>query len=192
MGFLYRFLDKENNILYVGKTTKALMERLRQHNHLPTKCYQSINQIDYKEINSNADLGILETYYINKYLPIYNVDSKGEQTTSLILTDPYMDWKEFDFKAYGLNIQEHTYFDNPRKEKNKLTPEEIKEHQRLGIERAKAEGKYKGRKRKEIDKEAFEKDCIRWRQGECTAVSLMKKYNIGSPTFYRRVHEWNL
>lgn len=65
-----------------------------------------------------------------------------------------------------------------------------KELQRAGIERAKAEGKFKGRKRKEIDKEAFEKDCVLWRKGECTAISLMQKYNISSPTFYRRIREW--
>ena len=94
MGFLYRFLDIENNIIYVGKTTKALTERLRQHNHLPTVCYQSINKIDYKEINNDSDLAILENYYINQYLPLYNIDSKGQNKTSLLITDPYMDWKE--------------------------------------------------------------------------------------------------
>ena len=192
MGFLYRFIDKENNILYIGKTTKTLVERLRQHNHLPTICYQSINKIDYKEVTNESDLSILENYYINQYLPLYNIDGKGQNKTSLLIVDPYMDWKKFDFKVFNLNIQEYTYFDNPRKKQDKLTLEEIKERQRIGIERAKAEGKYKGRKRKEIDKEAFEKDCIKWRAKECTAVSIYTKYNISSQTFYRRVHEWNL
>lgn len=64
-----------------------------------------------------------------------------------------------------------------------------KELQRAGIERAKKEGKFTGRKPIQLDEELFKEDCKKWRLGECTAVSLMKKHKLSSPTFYRKVHE---
>lgn len=67
-----------------------------------------------------------------------------------------------------------------------------KELQRAGIERAKKEGKYKGKKRIEINKTLFIEACIQWRNGERTAKSVYEEFNISSQTFYRRIHEWNL
>lgn len=60
-----------------------------------------------------------------------------------------------------------------------------KELQKAGIEKAKAEGKYKGRKPKEYDKELFAKMCREWRAGERTAVSIQREFNITATTFYR-------
>ena len=70
--------------------------------------------------------------------------------------------------------------------------EHWKELQRAGIEKAKKEGKYKGRKPIEIDKSLFTEACIQWRDGKRTAKSIYKEFNISSQTFYRRIHEWNL
>ena len=44
-----------------------------------------------------------------------------------------------------------------------------RELQRAGIERAKKEGKYKGRKRIDIDEKNFIKACAQWRNKERTA-----------------------
>ena len=38
----------------------------------------------------------------------------------------------------------------------------------------------------------FEKMCAEWRQGERTAVSIYKKFDITAQTFYRWVKERNL
>lgn len=73
-----------------------------------------------------------------------------------------------------------------------LERESILTRQREGIAIAKAEGKYKGRQRIDFDKEEFEKYCKEWREGKRTAVSVMKHFNMSSPTFYRRVNELNL
>ncbi len=190
MGYLYRFLDAKNNILYVGKTNKTLVNRLHNHHHLPTACYQSISKIEYKEIDNDSDLIILENYYINQYLPFYNTNDKGQSATSLLISDSYPDWENFNFKACGINIQKHIY--SNAKSKEKLTIEERKKRQLDGIAKAKEEGKYKGRKRIDLDKEEFSQLCSEWRSGERTAKSIYKKLNISSQTFYRRVHEWNL
>lgn len=47
-----------------------------------------------------------------------------------------------------------------------------RELQKAGIEKAKAKGKYKGRKPKKYDKALFAKMCREWRAGERTAVSI--------------------
>ncbi len=53
-----------------------------------------------------------------------------------------------------------------------LERENILERQRGGIEIAKAEGKYKGRKPVEVDTELFKTVCKRWRTEEITATPL--------------------
>lgn len=66
------------------------------------------------------------------------------------------------------------------------------QRQAEGIAIAKEQGKYKGRKPKDIDKEEFKKVCAEWRQGKRTAVSIQKKFGISAQTFYRWVKEYNV
>lgn len=73
-----------------------------------------------------------------------------------------------------------------------LERENILERQREGIEIAKSEGKYKGRKPVEIDAEQFKAVCTRWRAGEITATAAMKEIGLKPNTFYRRVKEMGL
>ena len=73
-----------------------------------------------------------------------------------------------------------------------LERECILQRQAEGIAVAKANGAYKGRKPKEIDKKEFIKMCAEWRQGDRTAVSIQKKFGISAQTFYRWVKEYNV
>lgn len=73
-----------------------------------------------------------------------------------------------------------------------LERDNILEKQAEGIALAKAEGKYKGRKPKEYDKALFAKMCAEWRQGNRTAVSIQRKFDITAQTFYRWVKEQGL
>ncbi len=73
-----------------------------------------------------------------------------------------------------------------------LERENILERQREGIEIAKSEGKYKGRKPVEYDEEKFVSLCKKWRAGEMTATAVMKKLGLKPNTFYRRVKEKGL
>lgn len=61
----------------------------------------------------------------------------------------------------------------------------IRERQRQGIEIAKANGKFKGRKR--IDRENFAEVYSTWKTGEITAKQAMNILNLKPNTFYRRV-----
>lgn len=73
-----------------------------------------------------------------------------------------------------------------------LERESILERQREGIEIAKAEGKYKGRKPVEVDEAKFRAVCARWRAGEITATAAMKEVGLKPNTFYRRAKELDL
>lgn len=68
--------------------------------------------------------------------------------------------------------------------------EQMLERQREGIEIAKAAGKYKGRKRIEVDTKQFEKQYNAWKQGAQTATEAMRKLSLKPNTFYRRVAEY--
>lgn len=70
-----------------------------------------------------------------------------------------------------------------------LERESILQRQKEGIEIAKAEGKYKGRKRIDLDQKEFEKAVDDWKAGGRTATSIFKEFGISSQTFYRRVKE---
>ena len=63
----------------------------------------------------------------------------------------------------------------------------ILQRQKEGIAIAKANGKYKGRKK--IQNERFEEIYEKWKNKEITGVKAMKILNISKTTFYRRVKE---
>ena len=63
----------------------------------------------------------------------------------------------------------------------------ILQRQREGIEIAKSEGKYKGRKPEPFDEERFRTECTKWRAGEQTARETMQKLDIKPNRFYRIV-----
>lgn len=73
-----------------------------------------------------------------------------------------------------------------------LERENILQRQKEGIEIAKEQGKYKGRKPKEINEEKFKRMCAEWRRGERTAVSIQREFKITAQTFYRWVKEKNI
>jgi DNA invertase Pin-like site-specific DNA recombinase len=73
-----------------------------------------------------------------------------------------------------------------------LERENILQRQKEGIEIAKEQGKYKGRKPKEINEEKFKRMCAEWRKGERTAVSIQREFKITAQTFYRWVKEKNI
>ena len=73
-----------------------------------------------------------------------------------------------------------------------LEREYILQRQAEGIAIAKAEGKFKGKPKMEVNRDAFKRECQRWRSGEQNATVTMKKLNLKPNTFYRRVKEYGL
>lgn len=61
--------------------------------------------------------------------------------------------------------------------------------QKEGIEKAKADGKYKGRKRISVDPLLFEETVNRFQQGLITEEEALKILQLSRSTFYRRIRE---
>ena len=71
----------------------------------------------------------------------------------------------------------------------KLSESEVKEARRTEKEKAKEEGKYRGRKPIAIDRQEFETVVSLWQKGEITAREAMSRLDLKPNTFYRRLKE---
>ena len=68
----------------------------------------------------------------------------------------------------------------------------IKQRQREGIEIAKAQGKYTGRKPIPIDLDKFSKLYGEWKSKNITGRDFMRRMGLSVNTFYRRVREYEI
>ena len=75
---------------------------------------------------------------------------------------------------------------------SQLEREQLRQRQREGIEIAKAQGKYTGRKPISIDWTKFGQLYGEWKLKKITARDFMKKMDLTSNTFYRRVREYEM
>ena len=103
MAYIYRFINSDNNIIYVGKTSQTLDKRIGQHftrGHLSRECYSSIARIEYQKYKTESDALIMETFYITKYNPKYNKLQKSRDLPSLDLDT--QEWKLYrQYKTVG-------------------------------------------------------------------------------------------
>ena len=97
MAYTYRFVDTNENVIYVGYTGQTMAKRISQHftkGHLPKKCYKSIARIDYIKWDSKSDAQVMEVYYINKYHPKFNkLDKQGDRLN--IQIEDEKEWKVY-------------------------------------------------------------------------------------------------
>lgn len=95
-NIVYRFLDECGNVLYVGKTTKCIDVRLKQHfgkqGHLDKSCYKNTYKIEYVNYESSSKMSLMEIYYIHKLSPKYNADKKD----FLDIQFPEETWSTYD------------------------------------------------------------------------------------------------
>lgn len=75
---------------------------------------------------------------------------------------------------------------------SELEREQILQRQREGIAQAKARGVYRGRKPLKIDEKQFRAVCKLWTDGTITATEAMKRLNLLSNTFYRRIKKFGI
>lgn len=73
---------------------------------------------------------------------------------------------------------------------SQLEREQLKQRQREGIEIAKAQGKYTGRKPIPIDWEKFSTLYGEWKGKQITGRDFMRRMDLSANTFYRRVHKY--
>ena len=97
MAYTYRFVDTDENVIYVGYTGQTMAKRISQHftkGHLPKKCYKSIARIDYIKWDSKSDAQVMEVYYINIYHPKFNkLDKQGDRLN--IQIEDEKEWKVY-------------------------------------------------------------------------------------------------
>jgi len=103
--YVYKWIDKEGNILYVGKTTN-ITNRTTQHLQ-DKKWIDSNTEIYYAELPNKTDMDIYEIYYINKFNPKYNIRHMNEAVFSLVLP-------ELNFKLYKWKKEIKNKISNPK------------------------------------------------------------------------------
>lgn len=93
---LYKIYS-ENCLLYIGRTKQPLKRRL--HNHFfKTAMVREINiecvtKIEYAVFQTEADMNVMEVYYINKLKPVLNRDDKAKD--ELTIHFPEVEFKEY-------------------------------------------------------------------------------------------------
>ena len=75
---------------------------------------------------------------------------------------------------------------------SQLEREQLKQRQREGIEIAKAQGKYTGRKPIPIDWDKFGRLYGEWKAKNITGRDFMRKMGLTANTFYRRIREYEI
>lgn len=113
--YIYRFLNQENEVLYVGKTYNQLKERIRVHikiGKFTEKQLKEIDKIQYIEISNPFDWHILEIFYINYFKAKYNKEFQcQEELFKLINTKEIIGkyyWKDVITKKEFLEILENS------------------------------------------------------------------------------------
>jgi excinuclease ABC subunit C len=88
---VYKYLDKNSNILYIGRAT-SLRSRLKQYfqKQVDDRIKEMVMQaqdIKYIETASVLEAIILEANLIKKYWPKYNVKDKDDRSFSYLIID---------------------------------------------------------------------------------------------------------
>ena len=120
---VYRFVDKNGKILYVGSTELLLKHRLSSHNcgHLCDCCKKSTDKVEYIVFPTLMDIRVAELYYINKYQPPYNTQHKHLDGISYTIDQlDNMDWTEYKEKisfmkqpTVNKKASKYTKYDSP-------------------------------------------------------------------------------
>lgn len=115
MNYVYRMLDKDGKVLYVGKTIH-MYDRMCLHfgNHtLPMKQIPEdeagrVERVEYTEIANDVDAALLEVYLIAKLRPEFNRDWVYTDTPTFVLEYGELDWKEWELRIHD-NPHHHIF-----------------------------------------------------------------------------------
>lgn len=101
--YLYRFLNINGDILYIGRTSdigrRILKEHFTANTHLPNECYLETEKVEYTEIVYESEEVAYEAILINQYAPKYNIQFKDDGNFAIQL--PEFVWKEFKWEYEG-------------------------------------------------------------------------------------------
>ena len=103
MAVLYKFLDANDDLLYVGISDKDIMTRLKQHTHLSVECYDLVEFVEYCEFDTKCDVELIERYLVSKYKPKFNTVYSNKDIT---VTVPEFDNLKYTKMRYNFNKNE--------------------------------------------------------------------------------------
>lgn len=101
---VYRLLDENNNILYIGKSKQMkqrVVNHLRGKSNIPKECCERIKRIEYLNFVTECDMNIFEIYAISYYKPPYNKECKSD--VGIIKIDIPKVWNYLDFDTFKEN-----------------------------------------------------------------------------------------
>lgn len=99
--YIYKYLNKDNEVIYVGLTTRPIKQRVKEHE--VEKLQEETYFIEYAEVATKADMQMYEIYYINKYKPKYNIRSLDKNGTNMNL--PELVFIPFNKKGKEIDIK---------------------------------------------------------------------------------------
>lgn len=110
-NFIYRFLDENNEIIYIGKT-QNMYARMCGHytpnggaSILPDT--SEIKAIQYFSTKTVSDSIVYEAYLIAKYKPKYNKEFKSDDELTIQLDESGIVWNAYTF--YRGDNPEHNF-----------------------------------------------------------------------------------
>ncbi len=96
---VYRFLDKDKNIIYIGMTNNIWRRIMNQHfknsGHLSQECYSQTARVDIIKLKNNLECKALEEYLINKYKPKFNKRDKHKSYGYIEQYEEMEKWKPY-------------------------------------------------------------------------------------------------
>lgn len=118
MYTVYKHLDNEENIIYIGKS-KSILHRQRQHAK-NSEWFDEINSIEYCVLDSKIEMDIVELYLINTLNPKYNKKDKREDKFGSINISE-LNWMEFDMhEIQTIHKPKKDGITTPSKNKNSI------------------------------------------------------------------------
>lgn len=112
--YVYRYLGKDNEVLYVGITERELHFRIKQHESDKNGLPEAFKEIEFAVVNTYTDMIIYELYLINKYKPKFNVSDKFVDNFSYDL--PELKWKSYS--EYKNKLAEQNKWNTNKRNKN--------------------------------------------------------------------------
>lgn len=101
--YLYRFMGKNNEIIYIGRTNNLVRRILKEHftvnTHLPPDCYLEVEKVEFAEFANESEEVAYEAILINQLRPKYNTQFKDD--AQFCVQIPTIIWKEFEWEYTG-------------------------------------------------------------------------------------------
>ncbi|WP_162985713.1 GIY-YIG nuclease family protein [Virgibacillus halodenitrificans] len=105
--YIYRFLNKNREIIYIGSTKNIYNRISNQHfsnsGHLEPKQYSQVDIVEYAKVSESSDRLLLENYLITKIKPPFNKREKkytDEIYSNIISEVNNLNWIKYEQESF--------------------------------------------------------------------------------------------